>query len=183
MSSIFEKEAWWDNIPDCLLTLDMNIGPQAHDYQTFVNVHRSPRHFCRRWTVQKAGSNLRKKSVSVRQVDVKVVPQTSLHNFVVWVWTLKSSGAEIHAEARGQHLHHQHLHRHHDPALPLHQVTNHSIIWQTIGIKPVFLSPFPCFLPKWANATQSGNVSSFVMTSRQCLIFLQHYIITHDHPP
>ena len=64
---------------------------------------------------------------------------------IAWVWSLKSSGAEIHAEARGQHLHHQHLHRHHDPALPLHPVTNHSNISQTIGIKPAFLSPFPSY--------------------------------------
>ena len=71
---------------------------------------------------------------------------------LMWKWSLrphyttaslKSSGAEIHAEARGQHLHHQHLHRHHDPALPLHPVT--SIISQTIGIKPALLSPFPSY--------------------------------------
>ena len=34
------------------------------------------------------------------------------------------SGAEMYEEARGEHLHHQHLHRHHDPALPLHQVSS-----------------------------------------------------------
>ena len=43
------------------------IGPQVHAYRTrntlvnIYSIHRSPRHFCRRWSVKKAGSNFRGK--------------------------------------------------------------------------------------------------------------------------